>query len=159
MTTKRKCYQCGDEDMATIQARRNEEIRAYGRKVLEDADAAFAAEKAETQTNEISDWDFVEQVISVEQSVSSTTEEGTEKIMDATAATEPQETEELQKKIDASPKPASQANDESEEDVEVGDKLTGAEGAEKLAAALEVTQTSATTEKTRTSKKPATSKS
>lgn len=104
MTTKRNCYQCGSEDLEAIRNKRNEEIRAYGRKVLEDADAALAAEQGFFQVVRVSDWD------TIDVPVSSEFEEGTEEIMDATAATEPQETEEVKAKVDESPKPAPTAD-------------------------------------------------
>lgn len=138
MTTKRNCYQCGSEDLGAIQAKRNEEIRAYGRKVLDDADAALAAEQNVIQVNQISDWDTIEPVVSSE------TEEGTEEIMDALAATEPQETEEVKAKVAESPKPsptadvpekAAEADEVAAEDAEV------VEVAEKSAKASPKTST------------------
>ncbi len=121
---KRNCYQCpeGVETLDEIRDRRNAEIRAWGRKVLEDADKALLAEQGGSVPAP-SDWDILDDdseddlriVVNVP------VEEGTEEDMDALAATQPQETKEIQKKIDESPKPATQANDESKEDVAAGD--------------------------------------
>ena len=99
--------------MEAIRNKRNEEIRAYGRKVLEDADAALAAEQGFFDVTRVSDWDTIDspQVVDLsvadnsEAIVSSESETGTEEIMDATAATEPQEPEEVKVKVDESPKP------------------------------------------------------
>lgn len=111
MTIKRNCYQCGTEDLEAIRNKRNEEIRAYGRKVLEDADAALAAEQGFFAVTRVSDWD------TIDAPVSSDIEEGTEEIMDATATTETQETEEVKAKVDESPKPAPTADVTEKADV------------------------------------------
>ena len=89
---KRPCYQCGGEDLDEIRERRNAEIRAWGRQVLADADAKLLAEQSGVSVDPVSDWDLLD------------TEEG----MDATAATEPQETDEIAKKVAESPKPETQ---------------------------------------------------
>jgi hypothetical protein len=96
--SKRRCYQCGDEDLDEIRERRNAEIRAWGKQVLADSDAALLAEHRLGESEvAVSDWDLLE------------TEDG----MDATAATEPQETEEVAKKVAESPKPEPQADPEN----------------------------------------------
>lgn len=91
MTRKRNCYQCGDDGrtLDEIREARNEEIRAWGRKVLADADAALKGETA--LVVEESDWDQVEtQTIpeEVNEPVAAREEEAPEP--DALAATEPQ---------------------------------------------------------------------
>lgn len=97
--SKRRCYQCGDdEDLDEIRERRNAEIRAWGKQVLAESDAALLAERRSGESEAtVSDWDLLD------------TEDG----MDATAATEPQETEEVAKKVAESPKPEPQADPEN----------------------------------------------
>lgn len=110
---KRHCYQCPEGvDLDEIRDRRNAEIRAWGKQVLLDADKALIAEQGGA-IKAPSDWDLLDE--------DDDEETGTDEDMDALAATEPQETKELQKKIDESPKPEAQANDESKEDVVAGD--------------------------------------
>jgi hypothetical protein len=60
MSTKRKCYQCGDDERSLDEIRdaRNEEIRAWGRKVLADADAALKGETAIVTAE--SDWEALD---------------------------------------------------------------------------------------------------
>jgi hypothetical protein len=60
MTTKRKCYQCGDDERSLDEIReaRNEEIRAWGRKVLADADKALKGETAIVTAE--SDWEALD---------------------------------------------------------------------------------------------------
>lgn len=124
MSTKRSCYQCGDDDIEAIKAKRNEEIRAYGRKVLADADAAFFAEKSADSPTLISDWDIIDEPVAEQPIVSSEPDQGTEEVMDALAATEPQETEEIKAKVDESPKPEAQADKAVEVEREVAEKPT-----------------------------------
>ena len=102
MTEKRTCYQCGDDDLDAIRIASNASIRAYAEKEIAEANAKFYAENAlTTPTNTVSDWDNL---------VSSETAVGTEEVMDALAATEPQETDDIKAKVDASPKPEGQAD-------------------------------------------------
>lgn len=91
--TKRKCYQCGDDDrtLDEIREARNAKIRAWGRKVLEDADAALKGEREATAV-EASDWDLVSaQEETPEQEVVEVPEADVER--DALAQTTSQETE------------------------------------------------------------------
>ncbi len=127
--TTRKCYQCGDgdESLDAIRERRNEEIRAWGRQVLADADAALKGD-SEVLNVQRSDWD----VINVQPSTPEQEPvevEVEEKPHDVLALTEPQETEEVQAKVD---KPADQANVAEHQNVDAATEETPAEAEEAL---------------------------
>lgn len=131
MATKRKCYQCDDEGrtLDEIREARNEEIRAWGRKVLADADAALKGETAIVTAQ--SDWEALDaQPETPEQETVEV--EVDAKPHDVLAATEPQETEEIQAKVDASPKPAEQGNVAEHQNVEAATEETPAEAEESL---------------------------
>lgn len=110
MTQKRGCYQCGDDGrtLDEIREARNAEIRAWGKRVLEEADAALKGETV--LTPKPSDWDQVEtQEIPQIQEVQETPDIETVE-PDVLAATEPQEGE-----ANANPEPETDEEPAKEE--------------------------------------------
>lgn len=49
-----KCYQCDDQDLASVQAARREQIRAWADQQIADAEASRA--QSETLEQEVDDW-------------------------------------------------------------------------------------------------------
>lgn len=91
MSTKRSCYQCGDDDIDAIRAARTEQIRAHAAQVLAEADAKFELEKAEyvPAPSEVDDWEILDNAADEQPVVEPVEIETVEP--DALSATDPQE--------------------------------------------------------------------
>lgn len=148
MTTK-KCYQCGDDDLAAIQAARREQIREFAAQQMEEADAAFVKEQdsAKQQTNEVSDWSILVAQVDDEQVVSFTSEPDDEGVVDATAATEPQENTALEMEVNEPQTPETQENDNSDDVANANDELMDKDDAETLVEKPKTHEKSATPKK------------